>query len=487
MDLNKKYGITFSTLILSIVAYVAYIIIINNLKTNFEYSVHIFILSWAGIIVYLYILITWRKLTHSWFSPYTIFVSFLFLFNYGQCFMWAFGIHNHNEIGQTIMYQFFGVASDYDIIRAQLLTLVSILMFHFGAVLSYISRMHKNIKSKKKEDRSSLNAIYISCFILSIIVIPVTLNNAFTDFQIAKQHGYIALYYSEFARTSATISGLLSIMFFPCLIGLLIGSKYNKKIMYFVYTVFAIYMIFYLLSGDRGEWVYKLIILIWLSHVCYKKINIKKILIYIIFGMVGVHVLDFIVTFRDVGLSNIDFIKALKSFSFENSPIISAVFEMGGSMQPTIVLQKYGWDVWPYGNTYILAMLGMVTNNLIYFFDIPFELLSSWFSQSYLGISWGAGFSIIAEALINGGLFFAPFILIIQGYLLSTLIYIPKGSDYKEMPLKYFFSASTLNFFIGITRNELHIILKYWFYGVIILIIFIIAVREFILNRKNKQ
>lgn len=52
-------------------------------------------LNWLGILVYIYAISTWKKKTKSrLFSLYFIFITFLFLFNYGQCIMWALGIHN---------------------------------------------------------------------------------------------------------------------------------------------------------------------------------------------------------------------------------------------------------------------------------------------------------------------------------------------------------------------------------------------------------
>ena len=76
---------------------------------------------------------------------------------------------------------------------------------------------------------------------------------------------------------------------------------------------------------------------------------------------------------------------------------------MGGSMAPVIVLQKYGWDIWPYYNSYMLSILTMLTTKIATILDIPFGFIGSWFSQEYLKISYGAGFSIIAEAVMNYG------------------------------------------------------------------------------------
>ncbi len=102
-------------------------------------------------------------------------------------------------------------------------------------------------------------------------------------------------------------------------------------------------------------------------------------------SIVGLYIVDVIRSLRNTGISVEGIISSL---SLRNSPFINTIFEMGASMQPLIVLQKYGWDVWPYANTYIVAILGMATNNVLDLLNIPFSLVGTWFRE-YLGITWG--------------------------------------------------------------------------------------------------
>ncbi|MGW5979650.1 O-antigen polysaccharide polymerase Wzy [Bacillus mycoides] len=490
---RKNVEIGSITILLAVFGYLLYLSMLSLGNTVEGYSEIIFMLSWLGIFLGVYVIRTWYKLTGTIFSPYTIFMLFFFLFNFGQCFMWALGIHNPSEIGKVPMFTGFGTPSDEEIIHAQALTLACILMFHSGAVLCYKNKNKKNtgkiedsFEALEWYDKRTLTSIFYVCLVASLVVIPLQLYNSYLDFQLASIHGYKSLYYSDFANTDATVLGLLQRMFFPCLVGLLIGSRYNKKVQVVVYTVFIIYLFLNLLAGDRGSWLYKIIILVWLSHACYKPIKFKKFVKYMVCSIVFLYVITAIVSIRDVGLSSITIGQAFESISFEKSPIIEAIFEMGGSMKPTIVLQKYGWDVWPYANTYLLAILGMVTNKVIYLLDIPFALPSAWFSQSYLGLSWGAGFSIVAEALLNAGPFLAPPVLIIVGYLVTSMIYVDKTMNYKERPFKFFFVASTLHYFIPMTRNELHVQLKDWFYGLLVLCILVLILNNIPFRSSNK-
>ncbi|MCT4478535.1 O-antigen polysaccharide polymerase Wzy family protein [Peribacillus frigoritolerans] len=475
-------------LFISILGYIAYIFMTFVINNNSEFKNTIFVLSWLGILLGVFVIISWKRITGIYFSPYTIFMVFFFLFNYGQCLMWAFGIHVPNEIGQVVLYPHWGVPTSYDIVKTQLLTLICLLMFHCGAVLCYkgkIKRQSGLLDKKQKyiiEDNLSLRIMFNVCFIFSIIVFPITLYYAFVDLQIAQTHGYRALYYSEYARRGGSLLILLSKLFFPCIVGMLIGSKFNKKIRIYVYSVFLLYLVLNLLAGDRGSWIYTLVILIWLSHFCYKPINFKRFVFYALVCFVSIYIIDVIVSLRNVGIT---YDNVVNTISLDNSPIVETIFEMGSSMSPAILLQKYDWDIWPYSNTYFLAILTMVTNKTVYLLDIPFATIGSWFSQTYLGISYGAGFSIVAEALLNFGPYLAPFVLFILGYFISTMIYIDKNNDYKNRPLRVFFAVATLECIIPLTRNYLHYQLKDWLYGVLILSFTIYIIKRFISKKRH--
>lgn len=487
---NLKFIISILNLFVGVIAYLFYMLTLNLINFNQDYSTLIFLFSWLGIFLFLYVIITWYKITGKLFTPYTIFILFFFVFNYGQPLMWALGIHISTEIGESTLYGNFGVATDRDIIKVQVLTLISILMFHVGAVFAsnkkseYKLNALKNKKSlAKDEDTPTLKAIYYTSFVIGLVAVPITLFNTYSDFRISQQYGYQALYYSEHAVSNPVLS-LVSMMFFPCLVGMLIGSKYNKKVMIMIYSIFLAYLMLNLFAGQRGAWVYKLIILVWLSHACYKPIKFKKSVLYISLSAIGIYVVDAIRSLRNIGIN----LKAIReALSFENSPFINTIFEMGGSMQPTIILQKHGWDVWPYANTYILALLGMVSNSFIAILGLPFSLISTWFSQDYLGISWGAGFSIIAEALMNFGPYFAPLFMIVLGFIIGYLIYWDKGLNYKKNPLRLFFIVTTLDVFISITRNYFHLLMKEWFYGVLLFCILILIVRFFFFKNMSKE
>lgn len=465
-----------TVLLISILTYLGYFLIYYYLDLRTDQSVMIFVLSWLGILAGVYVIFSWYKLTGTVFSLYTIFMLFFFMFNYGQPLMWAIGIHHPKEVGQASLYTL-GAPSSGEIVLSQAIILASILLFHFGAVFCYKG-------SKKKCENNSVNeqktgiarlAIYKTSSFLSFIVIPVTFYNVIYKLMISMTYGYRDFYYNDEVVTNIVAFNLIDNMFFPCLIGLLIGSCYKKKIKRIVYITFALYMAISILAGDRGSWLYKLIILIWMSHAYHKPLNFKRVFLYVVIALMGLQVLSAIVAVRSSGIS---FQSILEAFSFKESALISGFFEMGGSMRPTIVLMKYGWNIWPYGNTYLNAILGITTSKTLTFIGIPWEPISDWFSQKYLGISYGAGFSIVAEALINFGPILAPLFMIVLGYIIISAVYLDKSTNINNNPLRVLFAVSTLSIIIHVIRNHFLWIMKSWFYGVVIFMLLILLIKR---------
>jgi hypothetical protein len=158
------------------------------------------------------------------------------------------------------------------------------------------------------------------------------------------------------------------------------------------------------------------------------------------------------------------------------SPIISNIFEMGGTME---ILHKLITDdgvrtAWIYGNTYLTAIAGMISTRFLSFIGINFVLVDDWFSQDYLGITWGTGFSMIGEAYLNAGLYLAPIVIILLGYLIGKILYVNPNINPNQMPLKYVFISTSLSTIIGLSRGTIYLYLKTWFYGTIVTCIFIL-------------
>lgn len=428
-----------------------------------------YFMNWVGILIFIVSVWSWFKETGELMCPYIIFLSFFFLFNYGQCVMWALGIHIDAEIGGFVYG--FGEISTADVVKGQIFTCLMMYMFHMGALFCI---KPKGSKKQLKGYMGQFKSIFLIGQILGVVAIPVTLFRAASALIISILYGYNALYYSEYASQGGWMM-VVEYFFFPSLVCLLIGGKYQKKIRIFVYSFFGIYMILNLLAGDRGSWLIKLVVLIWLYiKFCNgEKLRLRQISKWAIISYVGIWALGIFVKLRDIGLQNIRAEDVHNALSVQNSPIVSAFFELGGSMNIVTMLLTYGEKIWTYGNSYILSIVGVLSTQMLTSLGLPFVLMDDWFSQDILGISWGMGFSMVGEAYLNGGLYLGPLYMLILGFIIGSVLYINKNTDLLHHPIRYVFVATSLHTINSFSRGSSYLYLKQWFYGTVIVCLFI--------------
>jgi len=475
MPKKKVFGLILTSIVL-----LYFIIICFGFgKTNTH------LLSWLGIIIYFYCIYSWCTVKNeSLFCPYVIFITFFMLFNYGQCIMWAFGIHSPSEIGSGELYYGSGIyPTQEDIANAQWFTCLCLLAFHIGALLvrHKSAKLDMDVKPDKIENDDSIKRVMflVGC-ILSCIVVPVAIYIRIKELGIARQFGYKALYYGDYSTQSGYLQ-ILMFLFFPSLICLLIGGDYSKRIKNIAYSIFGIYALLTLLTGDRGGWLYSLVVLMWINYYNHKW-KFSKFLLYIVLGIVGINILSIITAIRDTSLVNVDLGTVFKSTGFSSSAVKGAFFEMGGSMGIVTYFQIVGRDIFPYLNTYLTAILGIVSSRLLRFFGIKQVLIGDWFSQEHLRISWGAGFSMVGEAFVNGGYIGGIFYMFLWGLIIGRILQIV--GDRPKSPLKMFITVCVLNIILRFPRGASYLILKELFYGVFIIVVLIVILNN-LLNKKQ--
>lgn len=462
--------------IITVILYITYCLLFKTISLNTNNSNLGYILDISGWILYFFCIYTWYNKTNKIIDLYTIFITLFFLFNYGQCLMWGLNIHKVSEIGRFLLFDKYRIYNN-DIILAQLLTLTCILLFHFGAMIT------ANGKTKIKNNSISTNEIktkriiFITCKILLIFIIPITYYIQYKKMVMSINYGYYALFTGEL---SFGYLSLITRLFFPCIYGLMFSSNFNKKIVYKCYVVILVYFIFSLIIGSRANIVYELLILVYLHHRYVRKINFKNFVIYSITFVFLMSTMSSIRNIRDYGVT-MDNLK--ESFLINNNIITDSFFEMGGTMSvQTIILQK-GYDIYPYGNTYLLGLLGIITDKTIRIFKPEYIDLSTWFSEKYLNLTFGAGFSIVAEALINFGPYFAPIIMIFFGYIIAKISNITETDSCKKKIL----ALISFHSFVMFIRGTFGYYIKEWFFTISVLYISYLIVSLFINYRKGEQ
>ena len=104
-------------------------------------------------------------------------------------------------------------------------------------------------------------------------------------------------------------------------------------------------------------------------------------------------------------------------------------------------------------------------------FGIKQILIGDWFSQEYLKINWGAGFSMIGEAFLNGGYVGGLIYMALIGVFLGIIINYANSSKYSNNPLELFITVAGLNAIIGFSRGALYLTLKELLYGTVLVVI----------------
>ena len=369
--------------------------------------------------LFVFSLVIFKKVENNKFSLISLLLIINFTFNFGQISLWTLGIHAVNEIGTGNLYSNFPRPTDFQIFQGELYSFKCFCMLILGlSITTFLNKNH--YQNRQKYDPEIIrNIIYKISIIVGIIIIPLTfVKIVITIIQSAK-FGYLSLYYSDFSI--ASIISRSEDYFFPVIVGLLIGSNYKK--IKPVYIIFALYTVLYIVAGERGNWVYKLLILFWMHTRYYKPIKWKSFFKILLIGIVADYNLGIVVDTRSYGLSNITGQQVRDSLTSSN-PLTRFIFEMGNSLGITIIVLTIGRQPFAQlGNTYLSAFLASFSSKLADLFNINYVYLASYLTSNILKTGYGTGFTFFAETYVNTGNF---------GYFLMILFGIVGGLVLKD-------------------------------------------------------
>lgn len=469
LTIDKQRLINLITfLLIGIIIFTLYELTSNSFL--FDYNKNVFIMSWIGNCIFVTYFYLYYYFNKKVFTLYNILVAFMFLFNWGQCFMWSLGIHIEGELGSVNLYSNYSIPTYHQIYNAQYYTLLMMFTFMNGGLLiNSISVVNNKSRRNLHVFAEEREILFKVSKILGIIVIPLTFYRIILAIIVRYSYGYLALYYGD-NNLAGGILTQVETLFFPVIVGLLLGSNYKKRVRQNVYFVFLLYMVLYLLAGERGSWLYKLVILIFLDHTFHHKINLKKFIKYSFSAVLLLFVVYAIVSLRNQSLDELSLNKIIEAFSLENFPLTSAIFEMGGNLGIVIILLIEGNSIWSGYNTYLAALLGMPATIWLENFGIEFQYLENWFSQEILKINWGSGFSFVGEAYINGGLYFGFVYIFLLGLFVSAVTKLNLTKVNRHNVLLIAFKVTSCNAFITMMRGSSHSSFKAWFIGSIVFI-----------------
>lgn len=374
-------------------------------------------LAWLIVISYFLAVRAWYKIRQELLCPYIIFLTSLYFFTAGQCFLLAVGIFPTYK-NLIVNYPL------YYVVRAQWFTLLSLNAFSIGAIVSAKIYSKKNEKIALAND-NVVAAIKKIGWFLFIISFPIFTVDTITMIRAVISSGYGAIYeIHRSSRIEVILFGLGDYYFLPSLMLLLIAYKNNKRNRKLILTIMVIKVLIDFYIGGRTPAIITLICIICVYHYIIKPITKKQAVIFIVVGYFLAATLTIVVQIRGIaGRSLFDFL----SFSSNENPVITLISELGGSMIPLIEMIARAGVQFPFrcGSTYLYGLTTIIPN--LGFWDVhPAEVnasLGDWL-QSIMGINYGPGFSMIAEAYLNfkwAGILAVAIIGFILGRLFSLV------------------------------------------------------------------
>lgn len=351
------------------------------------------LMGWLGLIQLLYCIMSWVKKGNQFISPYIIFMLALYVFSYGQSFLWAFGLES-----ERTLIGFYGITIP-EVFKAQVSTLIMLAFFHIGA--SYWWHRNQRASFINTGSNSNIRNLRIIGWLLFTVSIIPYVTEIVRDLVLSLTRGYGAIY-GEGKVGFDNLSGFIADYFIPSVICLFIAYKDNRLARWFFMGIILINIVAILVIGGRSNAVILIAILLIMYNYLVKKFTKKWLILGVIGAFLFLQVLSFVASVRTEGGRT----ASMSEMKIENNAAVDAVAEMGGSMFCLIKTQDLVPRLYDYryGKSYIYAFTTIIPN--LGFWDIhPAKKesnLSDWLTDA-LGLGYGTGFSMCAEAYANFG------------------------------------------------------------------------------------
>lgn len=427
----------------------------SELVSNIDFEI-LRVMGLLGAIQLFYSVWSWKSIGREIINPYVFFLLALYLFSFGQSFLYIFNIVSEKRD----LLGFQGITID-EIFNAQKMTLFMLSFFHIGAICFV-----RNKKELLNTSYNNINYIYrirkLGWFLFVVSIIPYYWDLIET-LLISMASGYGAIYERNAAIGISQIDKYIADYFIPSLICLFVGYSNDKRVKSLVIGICTVNIVAILLTGGRTPAVILVALLILLYHYCVKKISFKGILVLSIFSFLFLSLLSVVSYLRSQEERSIE--AYLRYDVSGNNAAVDALAEMGGTMFCLIKTKDIVplYENYRYGRSYLYSFTTFIPN--IGFWEIhPAKReanLGEWLTNA-LRLSYGTGYSMCAEAYINfGGCCWI--IMFFLGGLFGNLLGI-ENKRLKEDLALLIFSLIIFWFCLKITRNSFIGFVRIFFY-----------------------
>ncbi len=405
--MTKKIGIVI--LLLLVVFYYIY-----GTQVDIPKYENLKIIGTAGLIQFVLSIYLSLQNGQKIISPYVIFLIAMYLFQTGQSLMYPFDIVTERDL-----VGFYGITVG-GVFNAQLISFSFLSFFQIGS-LAYNPKSIQNIAYNSNFDYQNKRIIHIGWFIVIISVYPYY-NELIQNAILSMTKGYGALYEGEEKVGISNLQGILADYFIPAMICLFIGYRKKKWERIAVSAVLLLNSIIILITGGRTEAVIIMALILILHNYLVKSFSKKDLIVIGGASLMVLTLLSGISKMRSETSRDIKDTFIIQSNDDEN-PIADAIGEMGGSMFCQIWTEEILSRTNDYrlGTSYAYSLTSIIPN--LGFWDIhpakEHANLGHWLTQEK-GLSFGTGYSMIAEAYINFWIFGALFMFLL-GYVATAI------------------------------------------------------------------
>ena len=383
------------------------------------------VFGWIQLLLSYY---SWKCITGKLFVPYIVFLTAAYAFTFGQSFLDVFGFVDERR---SLIRQ----CDIAEIYEAQFYTLLFMMVFHLGGLVSFKQNVLNNSFFNNQINILEQQSIKkIGVVLLIISTIPFIIKNIYS-LMIVSTYGYIGLYDENLKIPGGAVITFFSDYFIPGMLCMLLASKRNRlKRMQIILTL-ALFVLVIMYCGGRSQGVVLVAIILLYYHNFIKALSLKKWVIVGLLSILFVSSLSAVAHLRSGTRDN--YFTSVINYQSETNPFFETISEMGASMYPmarTISLIPSSED-YRYGATYAYAISSIIPN--IGFWErhpaAINAMLSEWLMEKD-NLSYGPGYSIVAEAYINFGKmgFVAMFII---GFFFCKLLTSYNGNKYSLLSL----------------------------------------------------
>lgn len=408
------------------------------------------LMGWICMFQFLYSIISWIKKGNQLLSPYIIFLITLYVFSTGQSFLWALGFES-----KRTLIGFYGVTID-EIFKAQIFTQIMLAFFQIGASTFMAKILVIRIpKETIVIDSNKLKKVGWILFIISVMPYSQMI---IMRLLLSLSQGYGALFELEEKVGFDNLGGFIADYFIPSIICLFIAYRKNKPMRSFITIVLIVNIIAILITGGRSNAVILIALLLVMYNYLVRKFERKTIFLGIFGAFFLLQILAYVGSARSEHGRSSNF----NELKFEDNAAIDAIAEMGSTMFCLIKTQNLVPDKfdYKYGKSYAYSFATLIPNIGIWEIHPAKKEsnLSNWLTET-LGLSFGTGYSMCAEAYINFGYFcFVAFFF--WGYFLANIFgkieFSAKTGDLATLAflliLFWFFLKLPRNNFINLVR-----------------------------------